>query len=191
MVADLGNEGWGTMSLSVYETARLLGLALGRVGHAERIEFLLAAQRADGGWGGPDGYGLVPTLSATEALVTVAAAGDDRVADAADRGLRRLAAWLGNGAGPPLPDTPAIELIVPALVDALRKHLRQPPAGLAHWRGRNGWALPAAVDAERFGAIRSVLAAGAPVPEKLLHSLETMGEQVAGAASVRPVGPGT
>ncbi|MFI0352453.1 prenyltransferase/squalene oxidase repeat-containing protein [Actinomadura sp. 9N407] len=62
----------GRSSPSVYETGRLVSLAPWLAGHAERVRFLLAAQRPDGGWGLPDdGYALTPTLSATDALLSV------------------------------------------------------------------------------------------------------------------------
>ena len=57
------------------------------------MAYLLAEQRGDGCWGAPDGYGLVPTLSATEALLTAAEGGDGDPAvlmPAARAGLRAL-----------------------------------------------------------------------------------------------------
>ena len=44
-------EPWGQVSPSVYETGRLVVLAPSLTGHAERLDFLRATQRADGGWG--------------------------------------------------------------------------------------------------------------------------------------------
>ncbi|MFD0472314.1 hypothetical protein ACFQ0B_31455 [Nonomuraea thailandensis] len=72
LVATLMSTPWGQVSASVYETGRLVTLAPWLIGHRERVHYLLRTQRPDGSWGAPDGYGLVPTLSATEALLTVA-----------------------------------------------------------------------------------------------------------------------
>ncbi|MFD0538187.1 hypothetical protein ACFQY7_35090 [Actinomadura luteofluorescens] len=74
LVADLVHHPWGRSSPSVYETGRLVSLAPWLTGHSGRIRFLLDTQRPDGGWGAPDpGYALVPTLSATEALLSALA----------------------------------------------------------------------------------------------------------------------
>lgn len=122
LVAGLLAEPWGRVSASPYETGRLVSLAPWLGGHARRVEFLLETQRPDGGWGPPEGYALVPTLSATEALlaelrrgirgapdapgtsgvagapgapgdVTAPGAGDAAVAGAARRGLAALRRW--------------------------------------------------------------------------------------------------
>lgn len=95
MVADP----WGDVTPSVYETARLVAKAPWLEGHAERVRFLERTQHADGTWGGPDEYALVPTLSAVAALPHN------------ERGRRAL----DNLVDRPLPDTVAVELIVPAL----------------------------------------------------------------------------
>jgi hypothetical protein len=177
LVASLEAHPWGQISPSVYETARLVRLAPRLPGHDRRIEFLLSQQRPGGEWGGPGGYALVPTLSATEALTAVAGCCRDsvRARQAADRGM----AWLARAGTLRVPDTPAVELVVPALVEELNARLgtRLP--------------LPAGADDRMLGAIRARLAAGSPVPEKLLHSLEVAGAAARGAGGVRPVPPGT
>lgn len=72
LIAGLLDRPWGQVSASVYETGRLVTLSPWLTGDARRVRFLLDAQRPDGGWGVPDdGYALVPTLSATEALLSV------------------------------------------------------------------------------------------------------------------------
>ncbi|HKT01990.1 MAG TPA: hypothetical protein VJT31_20885, partial [Rugosimonospora sp.] len=66
MVDDAG----GRVSASVYETGRLVALRPDLPGHRARLDFLLARQAPDGSWGAPGGYAVVPTLSATAALLT-------------------------------------------------------------------------------------------------------------------------
>jgi hypothetical protein len=177
LVASLEAQPWGQISPSVYETARLVSLAPWLPGQDRRIEFLLGQQRPGGEWGGPAGYALVPTLSATEALMTV----PDRARESAraKQAVDRALGWLVRADALRVPDTPAVELVVPALVEALNARLdeRLP--------------LPAGSDDRMLGAIRRRLAAGSPVPEKLLHSLEVAGDVARGAGGVVPVPPGT
>lgn len=124
------------LSLSVYETARLVRLAPWVWGHHARIDYLMALQRRDGTWGGPDLYALVPTLSATEALLHLACARDrspiraerrtdaaDLLAAAADRGLGASRRLLGR-ASRPRPRTLGADLLVPYLVNEINKTLR-------------------------------------------------------------------
>jgi halimadienyl-diphosphate synthase len=65
LLAEVADEPSGHTSPSIYESGRLVTLAPWLTGHGDRIEYLLSRQRLDGGWGPPDGYALVPTLSAT------------------------------------------------------------------------------------------------------------------------------
>ncbi|WP_433282080.1 prenyltransferase [Micromonospora sp. CA-244673] len=180
----------GETSASVYETGRLVALAPWLPGHDVRVSWLLDRQRADGGWGGPGGYALVPTLSATEALLTVLRRGEHgpaaSLAGAAHRGLAFLAGALDAGTPP---DLPATDLIVPALREAVEAHLDQPPAGLADWAGAR-LPLPAGLDPDRLTRVRGMLASGRPVPEKLAHALEVAGDLARRAAGVRPAEAG-
>lgn len=194
----------GQSSVSVYETGRLVSLAPWLTLHTERVRYLLDAVRADGGWGAPGGYALVPTLSATEALLAVVRRGDlaggvaeplqARAVDAVDRGLAVLHGWLTDPVGLDLPDMPAVDLIVPALVESLAAHLdalrEAPVPGLDRWRERH-LRLPAGVCRTRLDRVRAALAAGRPLPEKLLHALEVTGAAAHRATGVAPVGPGT
>lgn len=170
LMEGLAREPWGQVSPSVYETARVVSLAPWVPGQAERVRYLLCVQRPDGGWGPPGGYAVVPTLSATEALL---AAGPR---PAAERGLAFLRRLLPAAAS--VPDTPAADLIVPALVERINE--------------RTGAALPlpAGIDGRRLAAVRQHFRSGAAVPEKLLHALEVLGDGARDARGVRPVGPG-
>ncbi|TDC85804.1 hypothetical protein E1193_01805 [Micromonospora sp. KC606] len=197
LIASLEAEPEGHVAPSVYETARLVALAPWLDGHAERITYLLGAQRADGGWGPPQGYALVPTLSATEALLATLQSGTAaqrdhevaRLADAATRGLQTLTTWLR--ADLLVPDTPGADLIVPSLVAAINQHLAHAAAPcLGPWQGAR-LGLPAGINETRLLKVRHALAAGAKLPEKLLHFLEVLGPAARRAAGIRPVGPGT
>ncbi|WP_319462186.1 prenyltransferase/squalene oxidase repeat-containing protein [Micromonospora sp. RTP1Z1] len=199
LIAAMARNPSGETSASVYETARLVGLAPWLPGHDVRIVWLLDRQRADGGWGGPEGYALVPSLSATDALLTVLSRGGGpglaaELVRAADRGLRFVAGRLGDPAAPALPDLPATDLIVPALLESIDGWLNGPegpPAGLEAWRDRPRLPLPAGLDSGRLDRVRSLLGAGRPVPEKLAHALEVAGDRARRAAGVSPTGPGT
>jgi len=207
LVASLLVEPWGQVSPSVYETGRLVTLAPWLVGDGRRIDFLLASQRSDGSWGGPDGYALVPTLSATQATFATLsrarseagahpafAGGYGSLVNAVDRGLHRLFGWL-NGHGQLLiPDTPAAEIIVPALVMSINERLEQLAdgwiTGLDRYLGGR-LRLPSGMDGRVLSDIRHALESGVPVPEKLFHSLEVAGDAAQGSAAVRLAPPGT
>ncbi|MEU4577493.1 prenyltransferase/squalene oxidase repeat-containing protein [Nonomuraea sp. NPDC023979] len=173
---------WGQVSASIYETGRLVTLAPWLTGHRERVAYLLERQLPDGSWGAPDGYGLVPTLSATEALLSAGGASwaerDAELREAAERGLRVLRPWL---AGPvELPDMPAVELIVPSLVALINAHAVGAPLP-----------LPDGMDFARVERLRHVVRSGAALPEKLLHALEVAGPAAGNAHAVRPTPIGT
>lgn len=190
LLASLVSEPSGQISPSVYETARLVRLAPWLVGHPERIRFLLAAQRPDGGWGGPGGYGLVPTLSATDAMLhliahpppTASGIRQARLVDAARSGLDLLTSQLYRSAPPPLPDTPAVELIVPAMIAAINaRQANGAGRALPGWTGGGPLALPAGLDGTTLARVHDALNAAAVLPAKLLHSLEVAGHAAAGA----------
>ncbi|GAA4263936.1 prenyltransferase [Dactylosporangium darangshiense] len=189
LLAGLAREPWGQSSPSVYETARLVSLAPWLPAHVGRLSFLLATQRADGAWGPPDGYALVPTLSATEALLATAKTSGDQadLRAAAGRGVLALFNLLHGPGAPPIPDTPAADLIVPALVERINEHLDA--HGNDHAVRR--LPLPDGMAAGRLAAIRARFASGAAVPQKLLHALEVLGEAARDVGDVRPVPPGT
>ncbi|WP_344271363.1 prenyltransferase/squalene oxidase repeat-containing protein [Actinomadura napierensis] len=195
---------WGQVSPSVYETGRLVTLAPWLSGHRQRVSFLLERQRPDGLWGAPEvGYALVPTLSATEALLSVlvrdgdaAGAGRDRLARRTARALDAVATHMCGPSAPAidLPDLPAIELIAPALVEAINGSLDRlrdaPVPGLEAWAGRR-LGTPAGLDGTKLGLVRSLLGSGAAAPQKLMHALEIAGDAAAGLAHARPEPTGT
>lgn len=189
----------GQVSPSVYETGRLVALAPWLTGHVQRLDYLLANQRVDGGWGAPGGYALVPTLSAVEALLSTLRAGDEgrrpdmfrgELAAVANRGLHALSGWLSAGEQMSVPDTPAVDLIVPALIGEINQHLqrlRDRPCGANdEWRG--GWLpLPPGADHRRLDAVGRLLASGRSVPQKLLHAFEVLGGGARRRGDVSPV----
>ncbi|MCO6010670.1 hypothetical protein NE236_37505 [Actinoallomurus purpureus] len=186
LIAGLVAEPWGQVSASVYETGRLVTLAPWLTGHADRVRHLLRTQRADGGWGAVEpGYALVPTLSATEALLGEAHRGGATV-DAAAAGLRRLFRWSRGGeslTAADLPDLPAIELIVPSLIASINTHLS---AGVISWPETERLNPPRGLTGTALTSIRAALASGQALPQKLLHVLEAVGDSARRHPAVRP-----
>jgi hypothetical protein len=176
-------DDWGRVAVSLYDTGRLVVLAPWLAGHRARIDFLCRQQRPDGGWSWPDGYELVPTLSATTALLTEQrrrppGPDRDRLAGAAAAGVRALRRWLEPGTRP-VPDTIGVELIVPALLEDLTGLLAGP-----------GLPLPAPLDPGRLAQVRARFAAGA-APMQSWACLEVFGSAAVAAPSVQPAtGPG-
>jgi hypothetical protein len=171
---------------SVYETGRLVTLAPWLDGHEQRIGFLLDEQRADGGWGGPDGYAAVPTLSAVEAIMTVLARGDAvargprhaaTLRAAAERGLRAAAALLTDVAATGPPPTAGAAMIIAALTEAVNEHAGGPAPGAV-----TGPAVRTGVGAAQLARLRG----GAWRIPLLTHYLELV-PGAAGAAEARPV----
>ncbi|RVX42799.1 prenyltransferase/squalene oxidase-like repeat protein [Nonomuraea polychroma] len=187
LVTSLMLRPWGQVSPSIYETGRLVSLAPWLTGHQARIAYLTGTQREDGAWGAPDGYGLVPTLSATEGLLSALSRADhgaDRghLAYAAERGVRMLATWLGQRLT--LPDMPAIEHIVPSLVTLINQRI-------THLTGHPPLPLPEGMSEDTLRLVRSWIKSGMEIPEKLLHALEIAGEEASGAPGIRPTPIGT
>ncbi|TDD65723.1 hypothetical protein E1293_39980 [Actinomadura darangshiensis] len=210
LIGGLVAHPWGQVSPSVYETGRLVSFAPWLRGHDRRIAYLLGTQRPNGTWGAPnDGYALIPTLSAVEALLSELTGADGRRRDdrvcalhsgwlmrAADLGLRALGTRMCGPSGESLelPDLPAIELIAPALVErinaALARLTDRPVPGLAPWAGRELGA-PAGLDRTKLSLVRALLGSGAEVPQKLMHALEVAGDGSAGPAWLSPEPTGT
>jgi hypothetical protein len=199
LIEGLIAEPWGQVSPSVYETGRLVVLSPGLTGHDQRVAYLLRSQRPYGGWGSPEpGYALVPTLSATDALLTTlrpGALGAEGAGAAA--GLRVLFRWLcGPGAltRTDLPDLPAIELIVPSLIMSINRcldELRDVPPGVVWWPGGERLRPPSGISDTPVKMIQGRLASGGDLPQKLLHALEIAGDVARSHPSIRPEETGT
>ncbi len=190
LVAGMPARPWGQVSASPYETGRVVSLAPWLAGHAARVDFLIATQRADGGWGPPGGYALVPTLSAVEALLAelrreAPCAAPGLLAKVAARGLEAVRDRPLPAAS--LPDTPAIELIVPSLLALIGGHLDAGPPDTGG--ERSGTARPeppAGLSDAKLTAVRAWLASGADVPQKLVHALEIAGPEAVASSTVVP-----
>ncbi|MET8123924.1 prenyltransferase/squalene oxidase repeat-containing protein [Micromonospora sp. NPDC005189] len=176
LIAGLALRPWGQVAASVYETGRLVADAPWLAGHQQRIAFLLRGQRPDGAWGPPEGYALVPTLSATDALLAALVdgrAGTDLLAPVA-RGLGALTGTLLAIDARALPDTPALDLIVPALVGSINDRLAGLERATADRLPRPPLALPVGLNPGRLRVVRSAVAAGAALPPKLAHFYEIL-----------------
>jgi hypothetical protein len=200
LLSAMASDSFGEISPSIYETARLVTLMPWLVGHAERLRFVVRSQHRGGWWGGDDGYRLVPTLSAAEALLTSLRRDHDghgRYVDhgllisAVTSGLRVLFEWLNSGRGVSLPDTVAVEILVPALVADINAHLdllgSRPLTGLDQWAGSARLALPEGTGGDLLAQLRDGVRQGHALPAKLLHSVEAVGGLARGLSSIQPV----
>lgn len=118
LIADLGRHG-GLISPSIYDTARAAQLVPPPGDVWPVLEWLLAQQQPDGGWGNsavPRARDL-PTLAAILALHTHNR--EQCVRDAVRRGLAFLRRQGGQWAGPLGADLPVgVELLLPRLFEA-------------------------------------------------------------------------
>lgn len=199
LLSEMSADAQGDFSASIYETARLVGHAPSLRGHGRRVRFLLDEQHHDGGWGGPEEYGLVPTLSAVAALLAVLRSAPpdpdsgpedtvrrDELVRAVDCGLRALHGRLAVDGRAPLPDTVAVEIVVPGLISEINDHLHpDPPVGLAGWRDCR-LAHPAGENVMLLHGLRGALVEGQALPAKLAHTLEVFGDAALGAGFIEP-----
>ena len=189
LLSAMSSDSFGKISPSVYETARLVTLAPWLAGHTERLRSLVQSQHENGDWGdGDDGYRLVPTLSATEALLAVIrrdrhvdGIARDAVSETADRGLRVLFGWLNTDRGISVPDTVAVEILVPALVSEINTHMDE-----LEWHTRPRLALPDGTDSELLARLRDTVRQGRALPAKLAHSLEVIGQPLTNLPWIQP-----
>jgi hypothetical protein len=189
LIASMAGQPWGQVSASGYETGRLVVLAPGLAGQAERLDHLVDTQNRDGSWGAPDGYALVPTLSASDALlcaldrdlaaVAGTRSGRARLVHAAERGLLVLFGGLAADEGP-VPDMPARELITAALIGAVNARLDSYHNSTTRLRP------PGGPGPAQIAALTGFVAAGAPLDVKLMHALEVTGPAARGSATARP-----
>lgn len=189
LVSMVDNDPWGQVSWSPYETARVAALAPWLPGQQRRIECLLECQAKDGTWGdGPWAYRLMPTLSVVDALLTVLR-GDGRPSGVSrDRlvaaSLAGLAALRTRPAPDSPPDTAAVEIIVPGLVEHVNRLLTEqaltgPGAPLP---------LPAGYHTTRLNGLRARLVNGVAVPAKLRHTFEAIAGHCPATAIPTPTG---
>jgi len=198
VLAGLTARPLGETSPSIYDTGRVNTLAPWLPNAGGRLRFLMSAQKSDGTWGGPDGYAVIPTLSAVEALLNagcredVSAAEQGRLAGAAHRGLSALWSLLHRNDPARLPDTVAAELIAPALTAEVNAHLDRlassPVSGLDAWSGGARLERPPGSAPQSLAKAREHLRVSGNAPVKLWHSLEVMGDLARAARSVVPAG---
>jgi halimadienyl-diphosphate synthase len=199
LVADMASDPYGLISPSVYETARVVTLAPSLGGHWKRVQYLLASQHQDGHWGELPGYDLVPTLSATEALLASSRQSTHEsqptvsyrdMVKGARQGLRALREQLDTADPETIPDTVAAEIVIPALVGDINKHLarlgQEPTAGLDDWRGIQ-LSLPHGLDDTLLAHLNEAVRQEYPLSPKLWHSLEVMNTFTQATSTVRPV----
>ncbi|MTD57076.1 hypothetical protein [Amycolatopsis pithecellobii] len=187
LLAAMATDSFGDFSPSLYETARVVALAPRLAGHAGRIRFLLGEQKTSGEWGGPGAYALLPTLSATDALFAeLTRTADPQAVRAVHRGLLALSGMLERDIA--LPDTVAIEILVPYLVITLNTRLAgleaNPLPGLEFWRHGPRLPVPPGARPELLVRLREAVERGAALPDKLWHSLEMLGPVARGASFV-------
>ena len=118
LVSDLGKDG-GLTSPSIYDTAQVLRLAPASENTCATLDWLLAQQKADGGWGNP----AIPLTRDVPTLATVLALSryENRASNtdsALQAGLAFLARQAPQWRAPLSDDIPsAVELLLPRLLE--------------------------------------------------------------------------
>lgn len=148
------------------------------------LDTLLRTQHRDGSWGytrAPGAYRVVPTLAAATALTAASArlspATTARAAAAADAAVAFIAGDPQRIAPHRLPDTIAVEFIVPSLLETLEQEL--PPVHAAHNAIRAALRLHDAA-LRTLRRHRAAARAGATLPAASHYSLEILGQSPAG-----------
>ncbi|MFF7115520.1 prenyltransferase/squalene oxidase repeat-containing protein [Streptomyces albogriseolus] len=194
LVTDIDHDPWGSVRASLYETARVVSLAPRLPGHEPRLTWLLEQQMKDGSWGeGPAPYRLLPTLSAVEALLsavrsdTPSGPGREQLAAAAAAGLAAVRNLPPAG---PWPDTAAIEILVPSLIDQINNHLGQHTIevipSLGPWSRGAGLDVPHGFARRHEQVAQRCRSEGAPL--KLHHTFEGVFRHVPQSAVPAPDG---
>ncbi|WP_162240373.1 prenyltransferase/squalene oxidase repeat-containing protein [Nocardia arizonensis] len=158
------------------------------------IRFILGSRQADGSWG-TAGYALVPTLGAATALLAYHERTAVEDAEVRRRALLAGLRWLtdaftSESAELDLPDTVASEILVPSLVESIRRQRESP----------SDREVADAVDAflaasdrrqvgeqEKFAVLRSYVSEGAELPKKVWHIIEAL--EPIGPAAARRITP--
>ncbi|WP_243659132.1 prenyltransferase/squalene oxidase repeat-containing protein [Tamaricihabitans halophyticus] len=193
------SDPYGKYSPSIYETGRVTAVAPEFAGQQLRLQFLLRTQCADGSWTGRPGYWILPTLSATEALLramrnprqaTAAGIHAEHLDRAVSAALRALHDRLGP-TGEALPDTVAVEALVPWLVDEVNTQLGDADDGALAGRIpdelRRPLRYPPGCIPELLAELREAVAQRQPIPDKLRHSSEMLGTGIAELPDFQPV----
>ena len=178
LIAALEADPWGRVGPSVYETARVLSFLPDLDGAAQRVAWVLDEQHPDGSWGeGPAPHRLLPTLSVVEALLrllVIDPAPDLPAARAASAVARALAVIPELAGAGPIPDTAAIQILLPdlaACIDELLAKTGKDQLGCSGWPRERLSPLCGLAPASLRAVAERASAHGA-LPFKLRHTFE-------------------
>jgi len=195
VIQDSLSTDWGLTSPVIYDTAYALLLPI-TLRPKGSLEFVLQRQNENGSWEGPGDYCIVPTLTAVSGLlhlVVEAAKGQEiggdpqQVVDTAGRGLHFLATHLSPNMT--LPDTVAVEIIVPALVERIGQSLEALKSLTVDadravcspfWQAVTKFlSLELSPQDDTYlQTLRQAVRAGVALPRKLHHTLEVLGSDI-------------
>src|SRR5712691_4244539 len=185
---------WGEISASLYETARIVALLPSALRPAESLPYVLSQQQPDGSWGGavPMSYRLVPTLSATSMLLhLVQDVPEQFEREVLLRATRQAMSYLSTAlrADISLPDTVAVELIVPQFLEDIHACLQELSAREPYTRDEgtlplqiaafvHQFPLPEATSSRPLQKARALLHLRQPLPVQLCHCLEVLAQDL-------------